>query len=49
MGTHVLGFDQIRDQQRPLRLLTSFIRKDRIPHALIFSGVGGGARNGMQL
>lgn len=41
MGTHVLGFDQIRDQQRPLRLLTSFIRKDRIPHALIFSGIGG--------
>jgi DNA polymerase-3 subunit delta' len=37
----VLGFDQIRDQQRPVRLLAAFIRKDRIPHALIFSGVDG--------
>ncbi len=37
----MLGFDQIRGQQRPLRLLASFLRKDRIPHALIFSGVEG--------
>jgi DNA polymerase-3 subunit delta' len=37
----VLGFDQIRDQQRPVRLLAAFIRKDRIPHALIFTGVEG--------
>ncbi|MDJ0875820.1 MAG: DNA polymerase III subunit delta' [Desulfobacterales bacterium] len=37
----MLGFDQIYDQQRPLRLLASFIRKDRIPHALIFTGVDG--------
>ncbi len=37
----VLGFDQIRDQQRPLRLLASFIRNERIPHALIFTGIDG--------
>ena len=37
----MLGFDQIHDQQRPLRLLAAFIRKDRLPHALIFSGVDG--------
>lgn len=37
----MLGFDQIRDQQRPIRLLASFIRKDRIPHALIFTGADG--------
>ena len=37
----MLGFDQISDQQRPLGLLASFLRKDRIPHALIFTGVDG--------
>lgn len=37
----MLGFDQIKDQQRPVRLLTAFIRKDRIPHALIFTGIDG--------
>jgi DNA polymerase-3 subunit delta' len=37
----VLGFDQIRDQQQPIRLLTAFIRRNRLPHALIFTGVDG--------
>ncbi len=37
----MLGFDQIRDQQRAVRLLASFIGRNRIPHALIFSGAGG--------
>ena len=41
MGTHLLGFDQIRDQRHPARLLASFIRKNRIPHALIFTGIAG--------
>ena len=37
----MLGFDQIRDQQQPIRLLTAFIRRNRLPHALIFTGVDG--------
>ena len=37
----MLGFDQIRDQRQPIRLLTAFVRKDRLPHALIFTGVDG--------
>jgi DNA polymerase-3 subunit delta' len=37
----VLGLDQIRDQQRPVGLLVTLIRKDRLPHALIFTGVEG--------
>ncbi len=37
----MLGFDQIRDQQQPIRLLTAFIRKDRLPHALVFAGIDG--------
>ncbi len=41
MRTSVLGFDQIHDQQQPLRLLAAFIRNDRLPHALIFTGVDG--------
>ncbi|MDJ0991249.1 MAG: DNA polymerase III subunit delta' [Desulfobacterales bacterium] len=41
MRTSVLGFDQIHDQQQPLRLLAAFIRRNRLPHALIFTGVDG--------
>ncbi|MDJ0722122.1 MAG: DNA polymerase III subunit delta' [Desulfobacterales bacterium] len=41
MRISVLGFEQIHDQQQPLRLLAAFIRKDRLPHALIFTGVEG--------
>ncbi len=41
MRTSVLGFEQIHDQQQPLQLLAAFIRKDRLPHALIFTGVDG--------
>ena len=39
--TSVLGFEQIHDQWQPLRLLAAFIRKDRLPHALAFTGVDG--------
>lgn len=34
-------FESIVGQQRPKRILTTFLRKDRIPHALLFSGIDG--------
>lgn len=35
------NFESIIGQQRPRRILTTFLRKDRIPHALLFSGIDG--------
>jgi DNA polymerase-3 subunit delta' len=37
----VYGFDQIIDQQRPVRILNTFLRKNTIPHALLFTGLEG--------
>ena len=34
-------FESIIGQQRPKRILSTFLRKDRIPHALLFSGIDG--------
>ncbi|MGE5258578.1 MAG: DNA polymerase III subunit delta' [Hyphomicrobiales bacterium] len=35
------GFDAIIDQERPIRLLTSFLTHGTIPHALLFTGIEG--------
>ena len=35
------GFDSIIDQDRPLRILTAFLQKGTIPHALLFTGIDG--------
>jgi DNA polymerase-3 subunit delta' len=37
----VYGFDEIIDQQRPVRILDTFLRKNTIPHALLFTGLEG--------
>jgi DNA polymerase-3 subunit delta' len=37
----VPGFDAIIDQERPIRLLTSFLTHGTIPHALLFTGIEG--------
>jgi len=37
----VSGFDSIIDQNRPLRILTAFLQKGTIPHALLFTGIEG--------
>jgi DNA polymerase-3 subunit delta' len=37
----VPGFDAIIDQERPIRLLTSFLSHGTIPHALLFTGIEG--------
>jgi DNA polymerase-3 subunit delta' len=41
MAFPVYGFDQIKGQNRPTRLLTRLIAHDRLPHALIFAGIEG--------
>lgn len=35
------GFESIADQIRPVRILTSFLRKGTVPHALLFTGIEG--------
>ena len=35
------GFESIIDQNRPLRILTAFLQKGTIPHALLFTGIEG--------
>lgn len=35
------GFESITDQIRPTRILTAFLRKGTIPHALLFTGIEG--------
>jgi len=37
----VPGFESITDQRRPVRILTAFLRKGTIPHALLFTGIEG--------
>ncbi len=37
----VPGFDKIAGQHLPIRLLQTFLRNDKLPHALIFSGISG--------
>jgi DNA polymerase-3 subunit delta' len=37
----VSGFESIIDQNRPLRILTAFLQKGTIPHALLFTGIEG--------
>jgi DNA polymerase III subunit delta' len=37
----VFGFDSIRDQHRPIRLLKALLRTETIPHALLFTGIDG--------
>ena len=35
------GFESILDQKRPIRILTTFLQKGTIPHALLFTGIEG--------
>ncbi|MBT8373136.1 MAG: DNA polymerase III subunit delta' [Deltaproteobacteria bacterium] len=35
------GFESIIDQERPIRILTTFLQKGTIPHALLFTGIEG--------
>ncbi|MFO7667902.1 MAG: DNA polymerase III subunit delta' [Desulfobacterales bacterium] len=35
------GFESITDQRRSVRILTAFLRKGTIPHALLFTGIEG--------
>jgi DNA polymerase-3 subunit delta' len=37
----VPGFESIIDQDRPVRILTSFLHNGTIPHALLFTGIEG--------
>jgi DNA polymerase-3 subunit delta' len=37
----VPGFESIIDQERPVRILTTFLQNGTIPHALLFTGVEG--------
>jgi DNA polymerase III subunit delta' len=37
----VPGFESITDQKRPTRILTAFLRKGTVPHALLFTGIEG--------
>jgi len=37
----VSGFSSILGQKQPIRILTAFLRKGAIPHALLFSGLKG--------
>lgn len=37
----VSGFESIKDQSLPRRLLTTFLRNGNIPHALLFTGMEG--------
>ena len=35
------GFESIIDQERPIRILTTYLREGNIPHALLFTGISG--------
>ncbi len=35
------SFESIIDQKRPVRILTTFLKKQTIPHALLFTGIEG--------
>ncbi len=35
------GFDSIKNQDLPIRILTTFLQKGTIPHALLFTGIEG--------
>ncbi len=35
------GFESILDQKQPIRILTTFLHKRAIPHALLFTGIEG--------
>ena len=35
------GFESIIDQDRPIRILTTFLQKGTVPHALLFTGIEG--------
>lgn len=37
----VSGFSAIRDQEQPVRILTTLLAKGTVPHALLFTGVDG--------
>ena len=37
--------EPIADQKRPVRILTAFLQKDTIPHALLFTGIDGVGKN----
>jgi len=37
----VRGFESILDQKQPIRILTTFLHKRAIPHALLFTGIEG--------
>jgi len=37
----VPGFESIIDQDRPIRILTTFLQNGTIPHALLFTGIEG--------
>ncbi len=39
--------ETIADQKRPLRILTAFLQKDTIPHALLFTGLDGVGKKAM--
>ena len=44
------GFESIVDQEKPVRLLSNIIQKGKIPHALLFTGIGGvGKRDAAKL
>jgi DNA polymerase-3 subunit delta' len=45
----VSGFEAIFDQERPVRLLTTSLRKGTIPHALLFTGVEGVGKKSIAL
>lgn len=38
------GFESILDQKQPIRILTTFIHKRAIPHALLFTGIEGAGK-----
>jgi DNA polymerase-3 subunit delta' len=40
----VPGFESIIDQERPVRILTTFLQNGTIPHALLFTGIEGVGR-----
>jgi DNA polymerase III subunit delta' len=41
MLDRVSGFTSIRDQNRPIGLITTYLRKGTIPHAFLFTGIEG--------
>ena len=40
----MLGFDSIIGQDRPIRILTAFLQKGTLPHALLFTGLEGAGK-----